>query len=199
MIFGNQLHAGERVPQDEIAASLRVSRVPVREAVIALDREGWVTNEAHRGAFVNGLDADTVRDHFELIGFVYGFAARRASERGSADGLARLGELVKEIRGTDDPDELWRLNGAFLRELLAMAQSRRIRAMARILAISIVPGKYFAEVPGVRQVHKRGIRAVHRAIKEGDGQRAEDAYAAMLRAEAESVVSLLTSRGIITS
>src|SRR5689334_12612381 len=54
MIFEQRLRAGERVPQDEIAAELRVSRVPVREAVIALDREGWLTSRPHLGAFVNG-------------------------------------------------------------------------------------------------------------------------------------------------
>lgn len=195
MIFDNELRTGERVPQDEIASQLRVSRVPVREAVIALDREGWVTNEAHRGAFVTGLDENTVLDHYELLGMIYGFAARRATERGSAAGVAALTEINRDFQAAEDPDELWRTNSAFLRQLLNMAQSRRITAMARILAYHIVSGKYFEAVPGVVRIHKKGLRAVLRAIKAGDGTAAEAEYLAIVRQEALSVVGLLKSRG----
>jgi DNA-binding GntR family transcriptional regulator len=81
MIFDGTLRTGDRLRQEELAAALGVSRIPVREAVIALDREGWVRMESHRGAYVNGLDADSVRDHYELLGRVYGFVAARVAAR----------------------------------------------------------------------------------------------------------------------
>src|SRR5438309_4938898 len=92
MIFDGELRPGERVPQDDVAAMLGISRIPVREALIALEREGWVTIEMHRGAFVNSLDAPAVRDNYELFGIVYGFAARRAIERSGQELLVRLTE-----------------------------------------------------------------------------------------------------------
>ncbi|MER5181577.1 GntR family transcriptional regulator [Streptomyces sp. NPDC002896] len=199
MIFNNELRAGERVPQDDIAAALRVSRVPVREAVIALDREGWVTTEAHRGAFVNGLDENTVLDHYEFLGMLYGFAARRAAERGTPVGVKALTELNRAFQATDNPDELWEINLEFNRQLLVMARSRRIAAMSRVMAISIVSGKYFEEVAGAVRIHKKGLRAVLRAIKAGDGLTAEAEYAEILRTEAVSVVSLLKSRGLLAA
>src|SRR5438094_8098082 len=90
MIFDGELRPGERVPQDDVAAALGISRIPVREALIALEREGWVTIELHRGAFINALDEGTVRDNYELFGVTYGFAARRAVERGVADLVRRF-------------------------------------------------------------------------------------------------------------
>src|SRR3982751_2093819 len=81
MIFDGELRPGERVPQDDVAAMLGISRIPVREALIALEREGWVTIEMNRGAFVNAFDARSVRDHYELFGLVYGFAGRLAIAR----------------------------------------------------------------------------------------------------------------------
>ena len=78
LIFNGELRQGDRVHQDDIARQLGVSRIPVREAIIALDREGWLTITPHRGAFVHGLDEDSLRDHYELLGLVYGLAARRA-------------------------------------------------------------------------------------------------------------------------
>ena len=197
MIFDNRLPAGSRVPQDEIAAELRVSRVPVREAVIALDREGWVITEPHRGAFVNGLDENSTYDHYELLGLLFGFGARRAAERGSPEGMAALAGTHKKLQATSDPDEFWDHNSAFQRQMLMMAQSRRINAIARVMATSIVPGNFFAEVPGVIRIHKRGMRAVMRAMKAGDGATAEKEFAATLRAEAENVVALLASRNLL--
>ena len=81
LIFNGELRQGDRVHQDDIARQLGVSRIPVREAIIALDREGWLTITPHRGAFVHGLDEDSLRDHYELLGLVYGLAARRAVSR----------------------------------------------------------------------------------------------------------------------
>jgi DNA-binding GntR family transcriptional regulator len=198
MIFDQRLKAGERVPQDEIAAELRVSRVPVREAVIALDREGWVTSRPHLGAFVNGLDENSVRDHYELLGLLYGLAARRATERGSEQGVATLVNIHKEFQAETDPAAFSRLNAAFIRQLVLMSRSRRINAVSRVIATAIVPGNFFAEIPGVIRTHKRGIRGILRAIKAGDGAGAEAAFVELLRAETDNVVALLAERGLLT-
>src|SRR5213075_1965678 len=96
LIFDQHLKAGDRVPQDDVASALGISRIPVREALIALEREGWVTIEMHRGAFVNEFDEQTVRDHYTLFGLVYGFATRRALARddGTGDLVATLDAVL---------------------------------------------------------------------------------------------------------
>ena len=88
----------------QIAAELGVSRIPVREDIIALDREGWVTVEPHRGAFVRGIDADYVRDHYELYGLVFGLMAARVAERADADGRARVLDAAKVVAAADATD-----------------------------------------------------------------------------------------------
>src|ERR1700761_6216364 len=87
LIFDGVLRQGDRVPQDAIAEVLGLSRVPVREALLSLEREGWGTIKPHRGAFISTLDESVVRDHYELYGHVYGFAAARAAKRHSKDEL----------------------------------------------------------------------------------------------------------------
>ncbi len=47
-IFDGTLRPGARVPQDQVAEALGISRIPVREALIALEREGWVTIEGRK-------------------------------------------------------------------------------------------------------------------------------------------------------
>jgi hypothetical protein len=120
LIFNGELRQGDRMRQDEIARRLGVSRIPVREAIIALDREGWLTITPHRGAFVHGLDEDALRDHYELLGLVYGLAARRATERATDDGLKRLRDAQQQLAAADAPDTLHDANDAFLRTLLSL-------------------------------------------------------------------------------
>jgi DNA-binding GntR family transcriptional regulator len=196
-IFEGRLQVGARVPQDELAADLGVSRVPVREAVIALDREGWVIIQPHRGAFVVGLDESSTRDHYELLGRVYGYGARRAAERASSEQLAALASVHRQLQATADPHEFSELNMEFMRRLVTMAQSRRVSATVRLMAVSIVPGDFFAGVPDAIRIHKRQLRTVMKALKAGDGEMAEEQVTAMLGQDADLVVALLTQRGVI--
>ncbi|MDI2129881.1 GntR family transcriptional regulator [Yinghuangia seranimata] len=197
LIFDTTLRTGDRVPQDEIAADLRVSRVPVREAVIALDREGWVTSEPHRGAFVNGLDENSTRDHYDMLGLLYGYTARRAAERGIAEDRTELAARYAALRTATDPGEFFDRNTEYLRHLLAMARSQRVTAMARLFTTNLVPGNFFAEVPGVMAIQRRGLRAVTTAVGKGDGEAAQRELAAMLHDQGERVVRLLSKRGLL--
>ena len=196
-IFEGKLRVGERVPQDEIAAELGVSRVPVREAVIALDREGWVMIQPHRGAFVVGLDENSTRDHYELLGRVYGYGAHRTAERATPEQIAALAAVHRKLQAATDPHEFSQLNMEFLRRLVSMAASRRVSATVRLMAVSIVPGDFFAEVPDAIRIHKRHMRVIMKALKAGDGETAEREIISMLRQESDLVVALLTERGVI--
>lgn len=196
-IFEGNLKIGDRVPQDEIAAELGVSRVPVREAVIALDREGWVMIQPHRGAFVVGLDEDSTRDHYELLGRVYGYGAHRMAERATPEEIAGLAQVQHDMLAAPDAATFSPLNTEFMRRLVVLARSRRVSATIRLMAVPIVTGDFFAEVPDAIKIRKRHLRVIMKALKSGDGETAEREIVAMLRQEADLVVALLTSRGVI--
>ncbi len=195
LIFEGSLRQGDHLRQDEIAAELGVSRIPVREAVIALDREGWLMIEPHRGAFVHGLDEEAVRDHYEVCGLVYGLTARRATERGSAEGVTQLAAALRELKavGDDEPDRFWKANNEYLRQLLAMANSQRLASFLR-LTRNIVPGNFFEMVPGATTNQKRGATAITKAVKAGDGLLAERECLTMMRHQGDAVIALLDSR-----
>lgn len=195
LIFDGVLRQGQRVPQDAIAQTLGVSRIPVREALIALEREGWMTIVPHRGVFVNALDESSVRDHYELYGLFYGFAVRRAVERQGADLADRLTALQEQIAGCEDVDRLHELTLEFHRQVLDAANSPRLRSMLRQMT-GIVPGNFFELVPGADRVEREGTAAIVRAIRAGDAARAEQEYATMLREQGDLVVELFRARGM---
>lgn len=200
MVFDGELVAGERVRQDDIAAELGISRIPVREAIVALDREGWVTVEPHRGAFVNGLDPAYVRDHYELYGRIFGLLAVRVVERADDDGVADLLGAARHLATVDVTDAVAfdEANVAFFRTLHRVAAAPRLTSMARVMS-SIVPGNFFAEVPGAVGIQRKGVAAVARAVKARDGDRAARDFAVLLGRQGDAVVDLLSSRGLFES
>jgi len=195
LIFDGALRPGSRVPQDAIARDLGVSRIPVREALIALEREGWVTIELHRGAFINTLDEQAVHDHYELYGLIFGFAAQRALARSAADLTGDLGGILAELETSEDPGEVERLSLAFHGAIIRAAASPRIVVLVRAMS-ALVPGNFFAAVPEAVGIERRGLPAVLRALRRGDGDRAAAAYGRMMRRIGDEVVRLFTARGL---
>lgn len=195
LIFDAELRPGTRVPQDEIAEQLGISRIPVREALIALEREGWVTIEMHRGAFINALDADAVSDHYELYGLVYGFAARRALRRGPPELVNKLTDLERELAAATDAADFGRLTVAFHAAMVDAAASPRIKVVLRAMS-GLVPGDFFVLVPEALDVERNGLAAIVRAFRKGDADRAADEYARMMRRIGGKVVQLFEERGL---
>jgi len=193
LIFDGQLQEGMRLAQDEVAKAVGVSRIPIREAIIALEREGWVTTKLHRGTFVNAFDEQVIRDHYELFGLVYGLAARRAAQRSTPEIVAQLTELSKQIGETEDLVKIGELALAFHSAVVGAAHSPRITVVLRAMS-ALVPGPFFALVPRAVDSERKGVRAIVRAIRDGDGDRAAREYSKMLNKQAEFVVDLFLER-----
>ncbi len=198
MVFNGEYRPGDRVRQDEIAAELGVSRIPVREAIIALEREGWVTVEPHRGAFVRGVDAAYVRDHYELYGLVHGLMASRVAERADDDGLRSVLAAAAAVAEAEaDPAVFNAANRAFLQCLDEAAEAPRLSSMARVMT-NVVPGNFFRQIPGAIETQRRGVAAAARALQARDGERARAELRELLRRQGEAVVALLTERGLFS-
>ncbi len=187
---------GERIRQDEIAADLGVSRIPVREALVALEREGWVTVEPHRGAYVTGLDVDFVRDHFEVHGAIVALMATRALERANADSLQRLLDAAAAVvDAPDDPAVFNRLTYAYVDALERAAAAPRLTSMTRVTA-NLYPGNFFAEVPGSMDRERQGVAAIAAAITAGDAELAASECERMTRDLGEVLIGVLQARGV---
>ena len=195
LIFEGNLRPGERVPQDDVAQALGISRIPIREALVALEQQGWVTVEKHRGAFVAVLDERAVRDHYELYGLVYGFAARKAIERGERALGDKLSQLARAFARAATPEEANRLAIAFHSAVLDAASSPRIDVALRAMS-ALVPGNFHTQVPNAAKLQRPGFTAIARAVRHGDADGAAQEYTKMMRRVASEVVVLFRDRGL---
>lgn len=186
LIYEGALRGGDRVPQQEIADQLGVSRIPVRESLVALEAEGLVAIEPHRGAFVSHIDAAAIADHYEVYGLVYGHAARCAAERASEAALREIHAAAAEVASARDADAMLHAAGAFRLAVLEAGGSPSLRGLMGSMA-GVVPGNFFAVVPGALDVATAGFGEMMAAIEARDGDTAFAATLEMMRAHGRNV------------
>jgi len=63
-----KLIPGAAVDLNAISQQLGISKTPLREALLQLDTEGFVTISPRRGVFVNRLTLEDIRNCYEIIG-----------------------------------------------------------------------------------------------------------------------------------
>lgn len=196
LIFDGHLQHGERIRQDELAEALNVSRIPVREAIIALDREGWLTSKPHRGSFVNGFHSDGIEDHYELLGMLFGLAARRATEHATPEDIEELIAQQHALRAAEDPDEFRHESDKLIRQMFNIADSPRLSAVSRTMT-GVVPGNFFAVVPGTIADQKRTTARIVKAIAAHDADKAAEEWIKLMRRHGHHVVALLRERNLL--
>ncbi|MGH9846656.1 MAG: GntR family transcriptional regulator [Blastocatellia bacterium] len=93
-ILGNRLKAGEALPTERFIRELKLSRTPLREAILRLEREGFVEVRPRMGTFVSHLNLREIQDMYQVRRELEGLAARLAAGRVNAE---RLAEVEKEL------------------------------------------------------------------------------------------------------
>lgn len=196
-ILSGAIRPHERVAQDAIAAELGVSRLPVREALLSLEKEGLVTLKAHRGAFVSPIDRDDVGDQYEIYAAIHGLAASRAADRIDDESLRRMDEIHERFKASDDPDTLDGLDFEFHRMINLAGGSRRLRSALRALLILSrnIPHSFFLSVPNAKERAVRDHARILRALRARDADAAADACMKHLRSEGRQVLKKMADAG----
>ena len=120
-ILRSQLKPGRKLNQDQLANALKVSRTPVREALLRLENEQLVKNLPYKGAVVSGFSSRRIEECHEIRAVLEGYAAKIATKHIPKN---ELGKLEKSIEGMkshrDDLQRVISLNEEF-HELLSKA------------------------------------------------------------------------------
>ena len=103
-ILNGELKPGQKLVERELCASLDISRTLLREVLPQLQGEGLIKTVAHRGPFVALIDADEVREIYQVRRVLETLAVREFTRRASAQQLrdlrAQLSALKRpEVKG----------------------------------------------------------------------------------------------------
>lgn len=97
---------GQHLNEAGLAEKLGVSRGPIREAFVELEREGLLTLERHRGARVTRLSQTDIDEIYELRKALERLAVERAVRYATADDFAALADVVEQLRRAVEATDL---------------------------------------------------------------------------------------------
>jgi DNA-binding GntR family transcriptional regulator len=165
---------GARISERHLCEMLKVSRTPLREALKVLAAEGLVELLPNRGARVRSLNADDIRELFDLIGGLEGLAGRLACERISDEAIRKIEQLHHDMYGFYMRREMqgyFRLNQLIHHAIVEAAGNAALRATYESLAGRIRRVRFSANFAHQRERWSEAMRE-HELILEALRRRA---------------------------
>jgi DNA-binding GntR family transcriptional regulator len=184
------LQGGQLLRQEEIAAQLGVSRLPVREALRQLEQEGLVIYRLNRGALVSALSASEVQEIYEIRSQLESLALRLAIPKMTAETFQQASALLGRTDHEMDVSHWGELNRIFHLTLYAPAQRPRLLSLITTLHRNV--DRYLRMEMVVLQYKERSQQE-HRRILEACQQRDQNAAIELLIRHIEDAGMLLVA------
>ncbi len=170
-IISNQLKAQQRINEKELAEKYRVSRTPVREAVLKLAAGGFVQVDCYRRAVVKEISYDELKQIYQVLGALDRFAVGIALDNMTLKTVRKLEQIVAKMEkycavetiekylelNTQFHNEIWQaVDNAFLLETLIAVRDK----LYRYNYVQIYAFKQPNALEKSLQQHKDLIRAI---------------------------------------
>jgi DNA-binding GntR family transcriptional regulator len=194
-ILRDELAPGARVSDSALAQELGVSRTPVREALLRMEREGFLEVDVGRGFFVKALSAAEVAEVYPILWTLEVLALRTSPAHGPA-AIAELDRINAEMAGAgDDPERRIDLDIAWHRALLAGCRNRRLMEMIAGMKAVIRRYEYaYMQNAGRIPVSTQQHDDIARAVERGDVEAAVPLLEINWRTTLEDLVPWLEGR-----
>jgi len=179
-ILSGRLAPGSHVSVRPLCEEFELSATPVKAALHALEREGFLVLRPHRGFFVPEVNRADMRELYGLREVLDGIAARRAATSTSSDRDGLVGRLTglleqqtrevakADLSGYGDLDVL------FHQEILTAAGNGRLQHVAENMIGQLRLGRATsARVPGRPASALAEHGEIIAAIAAGQGHQAE--------------------------
>jgi DNA-binding GntR family transcriptional regulator len=203
MIQTGALQPGSRLTELDLAARLKVSRTPLREALNRLERDGLVTNKPRHGYFVTMVDVRALEHAFGVREVLDGHAAQLAAERIEPEDKKRLRALVRQCdtmarqknRPMEDLIEEMRL-GFEIHRIIARVSGNEY--LAELLTKIYDKFQHFVWIELLWldewEVTRREHAAIVAAVCSGEGAQAAELVRKHVRESRTNIVRFLEAR-----
>lgn len=161
-IFGGVYPPGAQLREVELSGALGVSRGPVREALLRLEREGLVRSEWHRGATVTTLSDQDVAELDSLRSALEQLAVELVIANASDADLEVVDRVVARMERADDEHEMVRCDIDFHDAVYAASGHRRlieawqaIRSQVHLFLLTRIGVSSEGYLAGIPAEHRR--------------------------------------------
>jgi len=133
----DEMHAGNILPNstlnlNQISDHLGISKTPLRDALIRMEVEGFVTIMPRRGVVVNALTIQDVKNFYQICGALEGSVVTSVFDRFDGRHIAMMRQLNSEMRAAvhrEEFDTYYKLNIQFHDVFLNLSDNPLIRTM----------------------------------------------------------------------
>jgi DNA-binding GntR family transcriptional regulator len=94
----HRLQPGAVINMEATAKKLGISKTPLRDALIQLEMEGFVTISPRRGIFVNALPLSEIREFYQVIGALESSALQEAFSKLGTAGIKKMDGLNRQMQ-----------------------------------------------------------------------------------------------------
>ena len=171
------LPPGTRLRQEKLADVFGTSRIPVREALRALEYEGLVTSLPYRGFTVTELDADDIEEVYDLRILLESHAVRLAVPLMTDEDLQALEELYAEMIAAEPGDAQLAARERFYIKLYSMTGRHRLVTLIARLRQEVARSLRWPTLQHAPEHHEQFFDA----IRAGDAERAASQLASHYR------------------
>lgn len=126
-----KLKPGTALRQDELAARYGRSRIPVREALRALQAEGLVSYSVNRGAVVTEISPQEVLEMLEVRIALETHALKLAIPKMISDDIEAAREILQLYDRAGAPEEWSHMNARYHEALCSPSECDRLSALIR--------------------------------------------------------------------
>jgi DNA-binding GntR family transcriptional regulator len=166
-IIEGRLLPGDDLNSVELSRTFGSSRTPVREALLTLEREGFVEISAHRRPRVAPLRIEEVRELYSVRAHLYALVSREVVQVAGAADVARLRVLQEQLEQAvedDDVDRYFWINVHFRNTEAEIAGNRTLCRVLDSLGLRMLQLRHVSlSLPGRLQRsvedHERLVRA----------------------------------------
>ncbi len=176
-ILTGALPPGTRLRQEKLAEMFGTSRIPVREALRALEYEGLVTSLPYRGFTVTELDADDIEEVYDLRVLLESHAVRLAVPLMTDEDLQTLEDLYAEMTAAEPGDAQLAARERFYIKVYSMTGRHRLVALISRLRQEVARSLRWPTLQHAPEHHEQFFEAV----RAGDVERAASQLASHYR------------------
>jgi len=196
MILEGQLRPGDHLRQEDLATTLGVSTMPIREALRQLQAEGLVTFYPRRGARVARLSVSDYEEIYHIREALETLAVRWASEDFERIPIDRLRHLLGEIEAaeasSDDVDRRLQLVREFFFTIFqASEKGHLLRILSSLWDLSQQYRRYFSSLPELVPQRVAKYRRIYRACHARDAEGLINAFRAIWALREPTLVPLV--------
>jgi len=172
-ILDGDLKPGQRLNQDQLAETLKVSRTPVREALLKLEKEQLVENLPYKGAVVSKFSLRKIKECHEIRAVLEGYAAKIATKNISKNKLDELKKSIQEMKAhKNDLKKVVSLNEEFHKLICKASGNEQLYYIVESM-LKHFPRNISWGLPGRVENSIKEHEQVLEAMEKGEGDLAE--------------------------